>query len=90
MIMRRGYFIYATAGYESNNLVLHAYLDTPQYLWEVEGTEPHLVAVVDDIFVPDDNPFCYVYNFPFVATSTTSLRKHMSRFHSFFFGIPRH
>jgi hypothetical protein len=32
MIMRRGDFIYATAGSESNNLVLHAYLDTPQYL----------------------------------------------------------
>jgi hypothetical protein len=46
-----GEFIYATAGYESNNLLLHAYLDTPQYLREIEGTESHYVAVVDDVSV---------------------------------------
>jgi hypothetical protein len=89
MILLRGDFIYATAGYETNNLIVHAYLDTPNYQRDEEGSDPHLVAVVDDVTVADESPFCYVHNCPFVASGVTSLRRHFNRYHSFFFGQPR-
>jgi hypothetical protein len=88
MMLMRGDYMYSPAGYDTNNLVLHGYLDTEFYLREYEGTEPQLVAVIDDTSDVDDL-FCYVPNCPFVASGATSLRKHLRRFHGFAFGRPR-
>ncbi|KAG6958775.1 hypothetical protein JG688_00010364 [Phytophthora aleatoria] len=62
IIMLRGDFIYFTAGYETNNLVVHAYLDTTSYLRDVERAEPHIVNYSDGVSTVADDPLCYIHN----------------------------
>jgi hypothetical protein len=88
IILFRGDFVHAPAGYDINNICAHCYLDTPFYQRGHEGSDRRLVPVIDDISAVDDL-FCYVHNYHFVATGTNSLRKHLNRFHSFFFARPR-
>jgi hypothetical protein len=88
MIMMQGDFMYAPAGYTTNNLCVHGYLDTPFYQRDVDQDQPQAVALIDDMSAIDDL-FCYVFNCPFIGSGTTSLRKHLHRFHGFFFRRPR-
>ncbi|KAG7379236.1 hypothetical protein PHYPSEUDO_008862 [Phytophthora pseudosyringae] len=88
IIMFHGDFLHAPAGYDINNICAHCYLDTPFYLRGHEGSDRQLVPVTDDMSAVDDM-FCYVHNCHFVATGTDPLRKHIHRFHSFFFARPR-
>ncbi|KAL3656482.1 hypothetical protein V7S43_018629 [Phytophthora oleae] len=85
IIMFRGDFMHALAGFDINNICAHCYLDTLFYL---EGSDRKLAPVIDDMSAIDDL-FCYIYNCHFVASGTNSLRKHLNRFHNFFFARPR-
>jgi len=79
---------HGNAGYETNNLLVQAYLDTPFYHRNIETDQPEVVALIDDVSAADDL-FCYAYNCPFVASGRNSLRRHLHRFHSFYFNRPR-
>jgi hypothetical protein len=88
ILMCRGDYIYAPAGYQSNRVVLHAFLDMPTFE-RPAGHQPHLVMEYDDT-VAQDNMFCFVWKCPFKTSGETSLRKHLNRFHGFRFNQGRH
>jgi hypothetical protein len=58
LMMFRGDFMYGNAGYETNNLLVQAYLDTPFYHRIIETDQPEVVALIDDVSAADDL-FCY-------------------------------
>ncbi|KAE8976253.1 hypothetical protein PR002_g25362 [Phytophthora rubi] len=74
----RGDFILAPVGYDSNNICLHAYLDSPFY----ERPHDHRPTVVTEIGDTRgiDDPSCIVENCTFEGTPL-SLRRHLIRFH---------
>ncbi|KAE8897989.1 hypothetical protein PF005_g14784 [Phytophthora fragariae] len=74
----RGDFILAPVGYDSNNICLHAYLDSPFY----ERPHDHRPTVVTEIGDTRgiDDPSCIVKNCTFEGTPL-SLRRHLIRFH---------
>ncbi|KAF1793314.1 hypothetical protein GQ600_25715 [Phytophthora cactorum] len=77
MIILRGDFIYST------------YLGTPSYLSDLEGTEPNIVAVIEDVSTVAGDRLCYAHNCPFLALNKMSSVKHFNSYHSFLFGRPR-
>jgi hypothetical protein len=58
LMMCRSDFMHGNAGYETNNLLVQAYLDTPFYHHNIETDQPEVVALIDDVSAADDL-FCY-------------------------------
>ncbi|KAE9010625.1 hypothetical protein PR001_g16122 [Phytophthora rubi] len=72
------HFILASVGYDTNNICLHAYLDSPFYD-RPDDHHPTVVPEIDDSRGIDD-PFCIVWNCTFKGTPL-SLRRHLNRYH---------
>jgi hypothetical protein len=88
IVLFRGDFILAPVGYDSTNICLHAYLDSPTS--DRPGDHhPTVVAAIDDTRTVQD-PFCIVWNCNFNGTPL-SLRRHLNRYHGIRFQhAPRH
>ncbi|KAG3141666.1 hypothetical protein PI124_g16196 [Phytophthora idaei] len=74
---------WSTVGYETNNVFLHAYLDSlisvcpqPHY--------PILVSTADNNAVIED-PFCFVWNYTFTDKGAMAMRRHLNKLHRFRF-----
>ncbi|KAE9279446.1 hypothetical protein PR003_g28232 [Phytophthora rubi] len=78
IVLFRGDFILASVGYDTNNICLHAYLDSPFYD-RPDDHHPTVVPEIDDSRGIDD-PFCIVWNCTFKGTPL-SLRRHLNRYH---------
>jgi hypothetical protein len=83
LLMNRGDFIFGGVGYDTNNVVIHGYLDMPMFERPLYNI-PTLIPLMDDTRVQLD-PFCFVWGCPFVGSDDNSLRKHLNRYHNFFF-----
>ncbi|KAE8966334.1 hypothetical protein PR001_g28342 [Phytophthora rubi] len=83
IVLFRGDFILAPVGYDSNNICLHAYLDSPFY----DRSDDHCPTVVPEIDDTRgiDDPFCIVRNCTFKATPL-SLRR-LNRYHGIRFQL---
>ncbi|KAE8964759.1 hypothetical protein PF010_g30267 [Phytophthora fragariae] len=78
IVLFRGDFILAPVGYDTNNICLHAYLDSSFYN-RPDDHRPTVVPVIDDTRGIDD-PFCIVWNCTFKGTPL-SLCRHLNRYH---------
>ncbi|KAE8882129.1 hypothetical protein PF005_g27786 [Phytophthora fragariae] len=78
IVLFRGDFILAPVGYDTNNICLHAYLDSPFYD-RPDDHRPTVVTEIDDTRGIDD-PSCIVWNCTFKGTPL-SLRRHLNRYH---------
>jgi hypothetical protein len=88
VVIFRGDFIFAPVGYDSTNICLHAYLDSP-VSDRPDDHHPTVVAAIDDTR-PIEDPFCIVWNCKFKGTPL-SLRRHLNRYHGIRFQhAPRH
>ncbi|KAE9267444.1 hypothetical protein PR003_g31771, partial [Phytophthora rubi] len=80
----RGDLIFApVTNDDTNNVYLHAYLDTPM-LERLENHQPVIVQTVNDTVRMDD-PFCFVWDCKFRAADIIGVRRHLNRFHGFRF-----
>ncbi|KAE8901340.1 hypothetical protein PF003_g14441 [Phytophthora fragariae] len=79
----RGDLIFAPVGNDTNNVCIHAYLDTPTSD-RLENHQPIIVPTVNDTARTDD-PFCFAWNCTFRGTGTIAVRHHLNRFHGFRF-----
>ncbi|KAG6619599.1 uncharacterized protein IUM83_18894 [Phytophthora cinnamomi] len=82
LILCRGDFMFSRAG-NKKNVCVHAYIDTPQLAREV-CSPPVMVPVMEDTHQVDDL-FCFVWNYPYRARGECSLRKHLNKYHGFYF-----
>ncbi|ETI57087.1 hypothetical protein F443_00557 [Phytophthora nicotianae P1569] len=78
ILLYRGDFILAPVAYETNNLFLHALLDTP-FTQRHGNHHPRIVQEFGDLRCTGD-PFCFVWKCTFKG-SPLALRRHMNRFH---------
>ncbi|GMF31939.1 unnamed protein product [Phytophthora lilii] len=87
ILLYRGDFIIAPVAYTTNNVCIHAYLDTP---FSHRDQDHHLQVVqevINNHFVDDD--FCFVYNCTFYGRHV-AIRRHMNRYHGIRFQrLPR-
>ncbi|KAG3013948.1 hypothetical protein PC121_g13734 [Phytophthora cactorum] len=74
--------------YQTNRVVLHAYLDTPVFE-QPEVRHPRMVIEYDDT-VDHDSMFRFVWNCPFKASGDIALRKHLNHYHGIWFNQGRH
>ncbi|ETI40774.1 hypothetical protein F443_13938 [Phytophthora nicotianae P1569] len=83
LILMRGDFIYARAGSRSNNVCVHASVDSALYERPLYQP-PEFVTLVDDTRWIEEH-FCFVWNCPFRGTGQHSLRRHLNRYHKMVF-----
>jgi hypothetical protein len=83
LLLCRGDFVYAGVGYPTNNVLVRGYIDMPTY--QRNTYEPPIIVPEFDDTRPDPDPFCFVWRCPFASTDNNSLRKHLHRFHRFYF-----
>ncbi|KAG3150749.1 hypothetical protein PC128_g23103 [Phytophthora cactorum] len=88
VLVYRGDLIFGPVGYETNNVFLHAYLESlipacpqPHY--------PILVPTADNNAVIED-PFCFVWNYTFTDKGAMAMRRHLNKLHRFRFQHPPH
>jgi hypothetical protein len=87
IVIFRGDYMYAGAGGEANNVLVHTYLDTPHFA-RLQYQPPEIMEVLDDTRDVDE-VFCFVWKCPFIAGTKCSLHKHLNRYHGFHFNHPR-
>ncbi|EGZ17874.1 hypothetical protein PHYSODRAFT_503775 [Phytophthora sojae] len=85
VLMHSGDFVFARAGSATNNICLHGYLDTPLYP-RPAYQDPEIVPFINDTSVGVDDVF---WNCTFKARDPQVLRKHLNRYHNFYFNILR-
>ncbi|ETM99739.1 hypothetical protein PPTG_18496 [Phytophthora nicotianae INRA-310] len=83
LILMGGDFIYARAGSRSNNVCVHASVDSALYERPLYQP-PEFVTLVDDTRWIEEH-FCFVWNCPFRGTGQHSLRRHLNRYHKMVF-----
>ncbi|KAF1786046.1 hypothetical protein GQ600_13277 [Phytophthora cactorum] len=87
VLLSGGDFAFAAAGNSAYHVCVHGYIDTSPYS-RPRFPQPEMVSFVDDTPEVDDF-FCFVCNCPFRTTDPDTLRKHLNRYHRFFFNRSR-
>ncbi|KAF1780385.1 hypothetical protein GQ600_6454 [Phytophthora cactorum] len=87
VLLSRGDFAFAAAGHSANHVCVHGYIDNSLYPRPL-FPQPEMVSFVDDTPEVDDF-ICFVWSCPFRATDPDTLRKHLNRYHRFFFNRSR-
>ncbi|KAG3113685.1 hypothetical protein PI124_g6062 [Phytophthora idaei] len=87
VLLSRGDFAFVAAGHSANHVCVHGYIDTPLYP-RPRFPQPEMASFVDDTPEVEDF-FCFMWNCPFSATDPDTLRKHLNRYHRFFFNRSR-